>query len=199
MAGTGVVILTTELTGPGCKSADSFAVNVGSGISPLPQVVFYGGNELICTDNTAESYQWGYDNSATLDSAIITGAVNQDYYIDSPDFANKFYWVITTHGDCLQKSYYTTPTAVSNVAKIKPEILLFPNPADNKINIVLKGISISTTVDVKLLDMGGNDIYKTSIISNAGSVNLTQLPPGVYLLMFSENGVILGSKTFVKN
>jgi len=197
--GTGVVVLTAINMGEGCRSIDSFIVNVGSGESPLPGVAFYGGNELVCLDNTANSYQWGYDNRITLDSSIIAGELNQDYFIDSPDFANRYYWVMTMHGECLQKTYYNEPTAVSNVAVANPEILLFPNPADEKINMEIKGIGKSDSIEMKLFDMAGNTIYKNSIGNGQGILDLSKMASGVYLVMFSENGNIIGSKTFVKN
>ena len=198
-SGKSYVVLTAELAGVGCTSADTFAVTVGADVSASPQVIFYAPDELVCMDNTADSYQWGYDDRETLDSFSISGALNQDYFIAAPDFANKYYWVITTHNGCSQKTYYNTPEDVAGIAKSVAEINLFPNPADASINVAITGIGRSVIVDVKLFDMAGNSIQKSILTGSGGTINLGQLPAGVYLLSFSENGSLLGSKTFVKN
>jgi len=198
-SGKSYVVLTAELAGAGCTSTDTFAVTVGADVSASPQVIFYAPDELVCMDNTADSYQWGYDDRETLDSFSISGALNQDYFIAAPDFANKYYWVITTHNGCSQKTYYNTPEDVAGIAKSVAEINLFPNPADASINVAITGIGRSVIVDVKLFDMAGNCIQKSTLTGSGGTINLGQLPAGVYLLSFSENGSLLGSKTFVKN
>jgi hypothetical protein len=183
----------------GCSSSDSFSSNIGGGVSPNPEVVYYGSIELVCSDNKADSYQWGYDDKITLDSSLIAGEVNQDYFITTPDFANKYYWVMTEHGGCLQKSYYNQPLEVQQPAGNNIQIVLFPNPANDIIDVQIKTISKNRNIDYKLFDVSGQEITRGVIIGGKETINLSKVSSGIYLINFSDNGVMIGSKTFVKN
>jgi PKD repeat protein len=198
-SGEGIVKLTASFTATGCTSADVYNVNVESAVSPHPYVAYYAPNELVCEDNTADSYQWGYDDVTTLDSTLLAGELNQDCFIAAPDFTHKYYWVITDHSGCLQKTYYTTPTATQNITRPGAELTLFPNPAGSKINIEVSGVAKAAAIDIRLYDMGGNNICKDILTGSNGSIDLTNLADGVYMVIASEHGKILGSKTFVKN
>ena len=198
-SGSSTVILTAIDTVTGCYSTDSFKSSVGGGVSPNPEVSYYASIEFVCQDNTANSYQWGFDNKITLDSSLIVGEVNEDYFNTVPDFMDNYYWVMTMHNGCLQKSYYNPPLEAVQTVNENTQILLFPNPANDKINIQIKGISKSKSIDVKLYDISGNTISQSIITGGMGSLNLSGLSSGVYLIMFSIDGVIIGSRTFVKN
>ena len=196
--GTAIITLSATVLNTGCIITDSFVVDVTSSVSPKPVVDYYA-SEFVCTDNTADSYQWGYDDVVTLDSTRIHGETFQDYYISSPDFTTRNYWVMTLHNGCLQKSYYNTPIAgVKHVAANNPEILLYPNPADSKIYIDVKGINNSNDISVQVYDMLGKNIRSGSFFAGKGSVNISDMAPGVYSVMLVQNGGKIGSATFVK-
>ncbi len=184
--GRAVVTLSAEILSSGCVIADSFVTTIGSAVSSDPGVQYYL-SEFACTDNTQDSYQWGYDDVITLDSTILVGEVNQTYYNAHPDTLGKNYWVMTTKNGCSQKAYYTfniTPTAVSNVTTANTEILLFPNPADSKVNIVVKGLNSTDVINVKLMDMFGREIQTTSLVNGKGVLQVSELPSGVYSVLF---------------
>ena len=96
-AGNASVILTANIHGIACYTADTFHVTVGTATAVNP-VVYYIHDHFVCTDNTVDSYQWGYDDATTLDSVIFTGEVDQNFHQLSPNFATKHYWVMTTKG-----------------------------------------------------------------------------------------------------
>jgi hypothetical protein len=198
--GMATVKLITHIAATGCFSTDSFNVNVGDASVYLPEVKYYS-NELICTDNQADSYQWGYDDKETLDSSLLSGlGYNQQaYYLPVPaaDFTNKSYWVITRHNGCYQKTYYNAPTLVNPVSGNEPEIRLFPNPADSRVNIVVTGIG-NSEVSIKVVDMLGKDIEMSTLVNGKGSINVSNLPSGVYSVMFISDGAKIGARTFVK-
>ncbi len=197
--GLAVVRLSAEILSSGCSISDSFVTTIGSGVSLSPHVQYYL-SEFVCTDNTADAYQWGYDNITTLDSTIIHGANSQDYYNPTPDTLGRNYWVITTKNGCSQKSYYSFNT-VTSVGAVNQNynVLLFPNPAESTVNIEVDGVNWSDEVVMKLTDMLGKDIQQADIIHGKGSVDVSTLPSGVYTVVVTRNGARIASKMFVKN
>lgn len=198
-SGTAYVTLSATVLSTGCIITDTFVAHLSSSISPEPIVEYYT-NELICTDNTADNYQWGYDDAVTLDSTRIQGATFQDYYLPFPDFNNRYYWVMTLHNGCLQKSYYNSPaTGVKTVVVNNMEILLYPNPADSKIFIEVKGENNLDDISVQLYDMLGKNTKGCMLVAGKGSLGVSGLASGVYSVMLIQNGIKLGATTFVKN
>jgi PKD repeat protein/uncharacterized protein YjdB len=196
--GASVIKLTTDLKANGCGATDSLLFNINTGVSPEPQVVYYAP-EFVCKDNTADNYQWGYDDVRTLDSTLFAGEINQNYHNAFPDLVNRNYWVLTYHHGCLQKSYYNTPTRINNVSSAPNiEILLFPNPADAKINIEVKGVSTQDEIGVKIYNMIGKELKSVSFFGGMGSIALAGMPPAAYMVVFSKNGEKIGARTFIK-
>ncbi len=196
--GTAVVRITTQITNTGCFVTDSFVVTVNSTPAYTPEVKYFG-NELICTDNTSATYQWGYDAAVTLDSNIIAGAIQQSYYLPTPDFNGKRYWVISQRDGCFQKVYYNTPTGVEPVTVGMIDVRLFPNPANSLLNIEVRGITGNDELVIKLVDMLGKEIETAKLVNGKGNLDVTNLSSGVYSVMFINNGMKVASKTFVKN
>lgn len=196
--GTAIVRLTTQITATGCFVTDSFVVTVNSTPAYTPEVKYFA-EELICTDNTSTSYQWGYDDAVTLDSNIIPGAIQQSYYLPDPQFTTRNYWVIAGRDGCFQKVYYNKPTGVDPVAVGTVDAKLFPNPATATLNIEVRGITSADVVSVRLVDMLGREIETFLLRSGKGNLNVSDLSAGVYTVMFINNGVKVASRTFVKN
>ncbi len=124
--------------------------------------------------------------------------VNQNYENRQPDFANKHYWVMTSHNGCLQKSYYNAPLANESIAQNNLEFLLYPNPAGDIINIKVKGISRQDLTEAKLFDVMGRERNTVQLVNGAAAIKLDDYIPGVYMVMFTSNGVKIGARTFIK-
>ncbi len=197
--GLAIVRLSAEILSSGCSISDSFTTIIGSGVSLSPHVQYYL-SEFVCTDNTADAYQWGYDNIETLDSTIVHGATSQDYYNPTPDTLGRNYWVLTTKNGCTQKSYYSfnTVTSVGSVSQ-SYGVTLFPNPAESLVNIEVNGVNWSDEVIMKMTDMLGKEIQSAPITQGRGSADVSQLSSGVYTVIITRNGVRIASKMFVKN
>ncbi len=196
--GDGIVRFVAMQSSTGCGSGDSIVFHVSHDQVDMPGISYYSP-EFVCLDNTADSYQWGYDDASTLDSAILEGMVNQSYYNANPDFGSKYYWVLTSKHNCLQKSYYNTPTALRNTTYDNNiEIHLYPNPADEVVNIEVTGLTVAGLTEVKVFDMLGRE-KKTSIIKAAkGKITVSDLVPGTYMVALSNSGKRIGSGIFVK-
>ncbi len=197
--GTAVVRLSSVILSSGCAITDSFVVNIGTDTAVNTRVQYYL-SEFVCTDNTADNYQWGYDDIMTKDSAIIRGQVSQAYFNASPDTMRKNYWVMSNKGGCWQKTYYhyNTVTAVSEV-NAQFEINLFPNPADSRVNIVVTGTAWSDVIDVRVMDAMGRDVQTTTLTGGKGGFSVSELPSGVYSVLLTRDGMRIGTKMFVKN
>lgn len=195
--GTAIVTLNVSQANTGCTNTDTLMFRVSDNAVVLPQVVYYAP-EFICKDNTSESFQWGYDSKLTLDSTLLAGMVNQNYENRQPDFANKYYWVITSRNGCLRKSYYNAPLSGSSIAQQDLEFLLYPNPAGDIIHIQVKGIIRQDLVEAKLYDVLGRERNTIQLLNGVAAMKLEGYIPGVYMVMFTSNGVKIGAKTFIK-
>ena len=197
-AGTANVVLTANIHNIACYTADTFAVTVGSSVANNPEIL-YIRDHFICTDNTVDNYQWGYDDAASLDSTIFTGEVDQNFHQVTPDFAGKHYWVITNKGGCASKSYYNAPVGVTQVNAAEVATLtVFPNPAADNATIAVEGISGGNTT-VELTDITGKIITTTAMQYNKAVINVNELASGIYIVSCYHNGVKVGTSKLVKN
>ncbi len=197
-AGNAVITLTFTVAGSGCVSRDTFAVNVGSGAASSSPLLYYN-SQFIYLDNSADSYHWGYDDAATLDSNLIQGATFQSYPNSNPDLANKYYWVITTKTGCLQKTYYNAPSAITNIAYgNQVSLKVYPNPASNTISVDMHGTQGSVT-NVAITDLIGQTIITRSGTANNMQFDIADLPAGCYFVSCSQNGVKTAVAQFIKN
>ncbi|MCW3121445.1 MAG: hypothetical protein JWQ38_937 [Flavipsychrobacter sp.] len=198
-SGTSIISLNTSQGNTDCSSADSITFHIGTEESPNASIIYYQP-DFVCQDNMADKYQWGYDDMATLDSTLLPGMVNQNYYNAAPELATKNYWVLTYHNGCMQKSYYNTPASVySTMTANNIEILLYPNPAGEEINIKINGAGRTDLIEAKLFDALGKERKTMYMTGRTGSMLLNGLIPGGYMILFSRNGEKIGQKIFIKH
>ena len=78
------------------------------------------------------------------------------------------------------------------------QLELFPVPTSDLLQIRLTGVT-ETTVDVRMLDLVGRAmITRTGVSAAAGSLDVSQLPAGVYLLeVRGDDNRMLGLKRVV--
>lgn len=196
--GVSTIRLSSQTQFSDCMSEEKLTFNISSEVSSYPEVIYYAP-EFVCKDHTVDSFRWGYDDVVTLDSTLIPGAVNQNYYEPSPDFTYKNYWVLTYHQGCMQKSYYNMPTLVNSAGADGVDIKLYPNPADATVNIMVSGINRSDIIGYRLVDILGKERATGDLVDGKGSIRLSGTVPGVYMVLFTRNGVSIGTKVFVKN
>lgn len=195
--GTAVITLTANVIGYNCPISSSYTVNVNSSVAPHPEVVYYN-NQFICLSNDNDSYQWGYDDAATLMSTTLTGEINQNYNNSNPDFNNKHYWVLTKMGDCWQKSYYNRPTGINNVNSGAIDMKVYPNPAKDVVNIEMASVS-GGNFKVEVSNLLGQKLDVQTLVNNKASINVAELPAGIYLVDCYRDGVKVTATRFVKN
>ncbi len=77
-----------------------------------------------------------------------------------------------------------------------PEVMLFPNPAKNSINVELSNIEQPLTS--RILDATGRTLWMGNLEAGQNAVNISSLPAGLYYLaIVKENGEVMTEK-FVK-
>lgn len=195
--GTSVITLSaTEASG--CTSQATYTVTVGAGSLSHPEVI-YVSSHFVCLDNSSPSFQWGYDDAYTLDSTVLTGNIDQSYFLQTPDFVGKHYWVITKSGDgCYKKTYYNAPTGVIDLNGGVGEVKVYPNPATSDINV-----EVNTTATGKIrfevLNMLGQKVNASEGSNNKTVINVANLPAGYYIVDCYISDIKTGTAKFIKN
>jgi hypothetical protein len=196
--GLATVYINATLPGFTCASKDSFTVNVGTSVSNKPEVIWFNG-DFICLSNTEDSYQWGYDDVLTLDSTLLPYETNQNYTLATPDTAAKYYWVITTHEDCMQKSYFKAPTKVREVSAYLGDVTVYPNPASNYVNVELKNGVMGGKYTVDVVNMLGQKVAADKMMDNKATFDVSDYAAGVYFVDCYKDGVKFATVKFVRN
>ncbi len=196
--GTAVVTLQTNLSGIGCTTDNSYTVTVGSSVSDNPQIIYFN-SQLLCLMDNEDTYQWGYDDATTLDSTLLVGEIRPNYIISALDQDHRYYWVITTKDGCMQKSYYNTPTAITNVnAADGTDVKVYPNPANSIVNV-----AISTNAEgsyrAEIVNILGQKINSTDMQGHKATFDVQDLPAGCYLIDCYRDGTKISATRFIKN
>ncbi len=76
-------------------------------------------------------------------------------------------------------------------------LILYPNPATSVITIDIKEQSFTSTSEVFIFNMAGNQIHNCSINEVLNQVDVSMLPKGVYILKV-QNGQTVLSQRFIK-
>lgn len=186
-AGLGWVYLQNTQTSSGCALRDSFAVYITGTANEHPTVTRFG-SDFVCEASDEEHYQWGYDDALTLDSVLLAGETNQNYYNASPDYTGKHYWVMTTRMGCMQKSYYNAPAVIHNVAENDMVLNIHPNPTSGVFEVVVSAGHVQPVV-FTLTDLLGRTIQQWSSVTDKLETVTTDTPSGVYLLSAATGDV----------
>ena len=198
--GAAIVTLTATLNETHCTSSTQYLVNVDGTLTDNPLIIYAGG-QFICLLNNVSHYQWGYDDAYTLDSTMIDGQINQSYFLDSPDFANKYYWAMTTDltTGCVKKGYYRVPTGVTNINEVvAAEIKVFPNPAQAYVyvDIVTKA---EGNKEIEVINLLGQKVATITAINNKVTIDVSGFAAGYYFVKCYNNGINIGTAKFIKN
>jgi hypothetical protein len=193
--GTAQIILTSNIIHISCATVDSFTVNVSNSEAPNPTVLYFN-KQFVCLPADLDSYQWGYDD-ANLDSTILTGQTNQDYINATPDWS-LYYWVMTSKGDCHQKTYYRAPNTVANVNMDEVTMKLYPNPASEMLTVEVNS-SVSGDIQVQVFNMMGQLVTTAPLQNNKAQFQVNDLAAGSYLVTCYRNNVKVAASRFVKN
>jgi hypothetical protein len=196
-SGTAVITVNSNVNGFGCTISNSKTYEVGTDASETAQVIYYNG-QFVCLKNDNAAYQWGYDNTNTLLSTLITGEVDQSYSNGNPNFSDNHYWCMTTKNGCQQKSYYNAPTGVTDLNAGLVDMKVYPNPATQILNVEINSTVVGE-LSVEVINMLGQKIATQSVNNHKTALSVSQLPAGAYLVDCYRDGVKIATTRFIKN
>ena len=151
-------------------------------------------NTLVVLDNTAEAYQWGFENKSTLRAEVFPNATFQDLILlelgeHILDTLQNYYWVLLTYGSgCKIKAYLNTPSpepilvvdscedipGIPTSTQELDKTIQFrvrPNPNRGTFQLILDR-SISGSIQYSVYNLDGRLLHKEELdsynISNNG-------------------------------
>jgi hypothetical protein len=189
--------ISTNTTPPGFTLA-SGCIFLGS-VTAVNLVNFTGKLNA----NNTTSLQWKIEDHANVDKFCIEkstdgiafkplSTINASlsttgtyYYTDNNLVAENNYYrikIIELSG----KTFYTNIVSINTKPKV--DITIYPNPVVNELVIKQDGVSYSK--QVQLLSTTGVVLKQINITSKQHSVNVKELPSGLYYLKISEGKII---------
>lgn len=190
------VYLTAQLTNSSCLSKDSFFVAVQPTPDYHPEVIYFN-KSLICLRNDVQHFQWGFDNTQTLDSTLLSGETNQNYYLPNPDWNNKHYWVMTNLNDCEQKTYFNIPTTIAPINNTHYGMIVYPNPTNGSCKITITSAQ-QDQAQITILSITGQTVHTTVVNSNDEQELQLDLPSGIYLIKAQTSTQLFTSKIVIE-
>ncbi|GAA4459738.1 hypothetical protein GCM10023093_01280 [Nemorincola caseinilytica] len=178
VAGTGTIRYTL---GTGCSTTKSVTFN------PLPAITVYfdGFSNTLYTDTPYVHYQW-YHN-------IFGKVVGANTFKTAGLFNGSYYVEVTDTNGCVGRSAmfaYNTDMSAGIIAGAG-SVQVYPNPATDVLHI-----NAAVPVDAVITAMDGKVLMSTK---NARSMNVSQLPSGLYMLtVYDAEGRKLAIERFVR-
>jgi hypothetical protein len=151
-------------------------------VSSNPSVSITGGGTICAgqsatlTASGASTYSW--DNGATTSSIVV-----------SPTVATSYTTIGTNSVGCSSTSTVSiqlaTCTGINSLSATLKDVMVYPNPASNEINIELAN---GLPKKAELLDYTGKLVLTASSASDVIKLNIQALPNGIYQLKVESNG-----------
>ncbi len=85
------------------------------------------------------------------------------------------------------------------VASSNAEIVLYPNPSKNSVQLITKNIEVVGSIEVKTIDSSGRIILINTFESNEDLIlDTSKLSQGNYIMKIEVNGIVLAEKLVIK-
>ncbi len=153
-------------------------------LKEIPSPTITVQDNILSTTQAYDSYQWYLNNDS------IPGAVSRTYEATE----NGVYTVKVTNTDgceAVSPAYEVNNLRIDRWDDYRSMVEVYPNPANNVINISVKA-------DAEVLSLDGRIMLAQKAVT---SLNISQLPDGVYILRIKQegSGTMRGVVRFVKN
>ncbi|MCH2225757.1 MAG: T9SS type A sorting domain-containing protein [Crocinitomicaceae bacterium] len=184
LTNTGIYIDTLTNT-DGCDSIITLDLTITI-IDAMTTVI---GNTI--TANTANvSYQW-------IDCGLANSSINGETQQSFTPLATGDYAVIISDGVCSDTSDCETIDLASISSVDNEEIMIYPNPSAGKLVIHIP--NLSSNVKCTISNTLGQTIITTNIMNEVNSLNLNELPEGIYFVsIYMENELVQNKITLSK-
>jgi hypothetical protein len=127
-----------------------------------------------------------YGSFNNFETLIQQSQFETKWYIDTVTNELVYYSKITV--DTITVDYAwgvdtSTATAIKNIQTGNPKFGVFPNPANNVVNLDLSAFE-NQSVSIKILNMVGQEVYAEKMVtsSNNKTINTQSWAEGVYLI-----------------
>lgn len=138
--------------------------------------------------------------SNNINAATPTFSMVQNYPFQQPErvFFNPFnaqeVWV-TSFGNGMKTGTISTTTGMLDFGSKEDEIIIYPNPASEKISVLLKsGVEKSSYI---IMDITGREVLFGSISNQNQEINTSALSKGVYVLHVKNSKTTFTKKFFI--
>jgi len=142
------------------------------------------------TDSSCDGLNWwvwhSYASGVTTGYCVVKTMsgilINMNgYYTTSGSYS-------TYAGDfgCVYDQYFVvvTPLGVQNVSSGDMNMVAFPNPARNEVNLTISGITVNGTL--QMLDALGRVVYSGDCTESDSKLDISDFATGVYTLIYTD-------------
>ena len=102
---------------------------------------------------------------------------------------NSSLWYIHPDG-----TIHTSPVSIDQAEE--GTISLYPNPANNVLNIALQGTEVNEAV---VIDIYGKTVARTTVSEGNNTLNISALPAGMYFVQLRAAGSVKATQKIIKN
>jgi len=105
-----------------------------------------------------------------------------------------------TNDTCHFTIWWSCTEGISEIAINENQINIYPNPASNLLNIEFSNsyFNDGKPSQIKIVNVLGESIYKSTISNQQSTINLSQLPKGFYFVIAEKNNRILKKKLIIE-
>ncbi len=153
---------------------------------PITYSIQQSGGTLIATV-TGASLQW-FDCRTGLP---LPNQVNKTF---SPT-ANGSYFLVLNYGECTISSPCHTVNNVGLGKPLKLSFSIFPNPTHNELHFQAPN---DVKFQISILDIQGRIIMETEVLSPNSSLDISEMPAGLYFARIKTKDAVSNSASFLK-
>jgi hypothetical protein len=169
----------------GCDSLVKYTIQFNK-----PNIQITTSSTKLTAASGQNAYQW-FDCDK---DSIIVGQTQLNFY---PSYSGNFSCIVTK-GICKDTSECVSFVYVGLAEKTanKNQVLIYPNPAKEELNLVFNGINSLSNYTV--LDIVGKPIL-SGVIGVNSKLNISNLVSGIYIIQIEMNNEVLYQRIIVQN
>ncbi len=183
-----------EISDTATPGAMSFSVHLKKyKIKDSTSLAFHDGPFHLVSDTC---YQFNFALTSGESIYVVTKGIGEVYQYNEGGASNTSTFVKELFYYKIGNSIWGGPKYISVEENKLLGIKIYPNPATNILNI-----NVPTFVDVadlRLLNISGQVVLKTQLLSDKNQIQISELPSGVYFLEIEQGGKIIRKKIIVQ-
>jgi hypothetical protein len=142
-------------------------------------------------------YSGDYGPATAAQMSLTQGlAVNDIGHVFIADFGNAVVRIVTNIPDSVTAKVDTTLFSENASAIAANSVKIFPDPSAGRFTIQTTGIQ---SYYLKIYNSTGMIVYEDKCDDQAKEIDISELPPGIYLMLFLDGKTAMVKKTIVKS